>query len=53
MGVTHVLRDGTVLNDINGKVVRIKDAKQVYVLIEKINARENRVNERLGSIKKS
>lgn len=54
MAVTHVLRDGTVLNDISGKIVKVKDAKQVYVLIEKINERENRVDERLGgSIKKS
>ena len=53
MRVTHVLRDGTVLDDIRGKVVQIKDAKQVYVLIDKINERENRVDEKLGSIKKS
>lgn len=53
MAVKHVLKDGTVLNDISGKVVRVADAKQVYVLIEKINERENRVDEKLGSIEKS
>ena len=53
MAVKHVLKDGTVLNDISGKVVRVADAKQVYVLIEKISERENRVDEKLGSIEKS
>ena len=53
MRVTHVLRDGTVLDDISGKVVQIKDAKQVYVLIDKISERENRVDERWGSFNKS
>lgn len=53
MAVKHILKDGTVLNDISGKVVRIADAKQVYVLIDKINERGKRVDERLSSIKKS
>lgn len=53
MRVTHVLRDGTVLDDISGKVVQIKDAKQAYILIEKISERENRVDERWGSFNKS
>ena len=53
MKVTHVLRDGTVLDDISGKIVQIKDAKQVYLLIDKISERENGVKERLGSIEKS
>ena len=53
MTVKHVLKDGTVLNDISGKVVRIADAKQVYLLIDKISERENRVDEKLGSIEKS
>ena len=53
MRVTHVLRDGTVLDDISGKVVQIKDAKQVYILIDKISERENRVDERWGSFNKS
>ena len=53
MRVTHVLRDGTVLDDISGKVVQVKDAKQVYLLIDKISERENRVDERWGSFNKS
>lgn len=53
MTIKHVLKDGTVLGDISGKIVRTQDAKQVYLLIDKINERGKRVDERLGSIKKS
>ena len=53
MTIKHVLKDGTALDDISGKIVRTQDAKQVYVLIDKINERGKRVDERLGSIKKS
>ena len=35
--IKHILRDGTVLNDITGHVVKVEDAKTVYVLMDKIN----------------
>lgn len=35
--VIHVLRDGTVLKDITGHVVKIEDAKAIYALMDKIN----------------
>lgn len=35
--VIHILKDGTRPSDINGHVVRIKDAEPVYQLLNKIN----------------
>lgn len=37
MAVTHVLKDGTVLRDIKGHVVRMEDAKLVYAIMDKLN----------------
>lgn len=37
MAVTHVLKDGTVLKDINGHVVRIEDARVIYEILDRIN----------------
>ena len=39
--IKHILRDGTVLNDITGHVVKVEDAETVYTLIDKINERGN------------
>ena len=35
--VTHILKNGTVLKDITGHVVKIEDAKAIYALMDKIN----------------
>lgn len=35
--VKHVLKDGTNVNDITGHIVKMKDARSVYNLIESIN----------------
>ena len=35
--VKHILKDGTVLTDITGHVVKIEDAKAIYALMDKIN----------------
>ena len=35
--VTHVLKDGTVLNDIKGHLVKKEDVPTVYALINKMN----------------
>ena len=35
--VKHVMKDGTVLDDITGHVVRKKDVPSIYALIEEIN----------------
>ena len=36
--VIHVLRDGTILDDITGHVVQYEDAEPVYHLMQAINA---------------
>jgi hypothetical protein len=42
MKVTHVLRDGTELDDIQGHVVKKDDAEAVYSLMDVINQKEKR-----------
>lgn len=37
MGVIHILRDGSVVKDITGHVVRMEDARPLYDLIDRIN----------------
>ena len=38
--VRHILKDGTVLTDITGHVVKMEDAEAVYLLMDKMNERE-------------
>lgn len=33
MSVIHILRDGTRVNDITGRVVRVEDAEPLYRLV--------------------
>lgn len=40
--VLHVLKDGTVLHDIDGHVVKVNDARFIYSLIDKMNQRTTR-----------
>lgn len=35
--VIHILKDGSVVEDITGHVVRIEDARPLYDLIDSIN----------------
>lgn len=42
--VIHILRDGTRVDDIVGRVVKISDAEPVYGLMDEIN-REVKRNE--------
>lgn len=42
MAVIHVLKDGTVLKDITGHVVKEKDAPSVYALMEKMKGKGKR-----------
>lgn len=37
MAVIHILKDGSVVEDITGHVVRIEDAGPLYELIDRIN----------------
>lgn len=43
--VTHVLKDGTRLDDITGHVVRVQDAEVVYNLMIEINRRRKHETE--------
>ena len=42
MRVIHVLKDGSVVDDISGHVVRVEDAETLYRMIRKINAKSER-----------
>lgn len=43
--IAHVLKDGTVLEDITGHVIKQDDAPMVYQIIEQME-REEKENER-------
>lgn len=38
MRIIHILKDGSRLYDITGRVVKVEDVRRVYDVIEKINA---------------
>ena len=44
MAVIHILRDGSIVEDISGRVVKVEDAGPLYHLIESIN-RNRKTNE--------
>lgn len=46
MAVIHILKDGTRLDDITGHVVRMEDAEELYRLIDNINQKKKKVEER-------
>lgn len=46
--VTHVLKDGTVLDDITGHVVRYEDAKPLYDMMADINSRAQKAANKKG-----
>lgn len=37
MAVIHILKDGSVVKDITGHVVKLEDASPLYQLIHKLN----------------
>lgn len=37
MAVIHILKDGSIVKDITGHVVRVEDAGPLYQLIDSIN----------------
>lgn len=37
MSVIHILKNGSVLKDITGHIVKMDDVKSVYQLIDRIN----------------
>ena len=40
MAVIHILKDGSVVKDITGRIVRVSDARTLYDLINNINQKE-------------
>lgn len=38
--IKHILKDGTVLKDIRGHVVKMEDAKSIYSLMDKMNQKK-------------
>ena len=53
MAVVHILKDGSVVKDITGYVVRMGDAVPLYQLLDSINregSRRNVHNERLKKV---
>lgn len=40
MTIKHILKDGTVLKDIRGHVVKMEDAKSIYSLMDKMNQKK-------------
>ena len=44
MQVVHILKDGSLVEDITGHVVQVEDAEAVYRLIDSIN-RNRKTNE--------
>lgn len=46
MAVIHVLKDGTVLKDITGHVVKMEDVPSVYALIDQMNRKKGKKNVR-------
>lgn len=43
MSVIHILKDGSTVKDISGRVVGFKDAGAIYHLLHKINSGKNRM----------
>lgn len=37
MGVVHILKDGTIVKDITGHVVRVEDASALYEYMRSVN----------------
>jgi hypothetical protein len=40
MAVIHILKDGTIVKDITGKVVKMEDAPALYELMRKIKVKD-------------
>lgn len=45
MSVIHILKDGSVIKDITGHVVRVEDAGPLYQLIDSINRKGSKKKE--------
>ena len=48
MNVVHILKDGQVVNDISGHIVKMSDAQELYILIDLINEKGVNHNEAIN-----
>ena len=46
MSVVHILKDGSIVKDISGRVVRLEDAGAIYQLLHNINTGKTKVEKR-------
>lgn len=46
MAIRHILRDGTEVADVAGRVVRLNEFGTVYAVIQEINRKERKNEER-------
>lgn len=42
MSVIHILKDGSVVKDITGYVVKVKDAERLYQLLDNMKHKKRR-----------
>jgi hypothetical protein len=52
MRVIHILKDGSEVEDITGRVVKVDDAGTLYSLIREINRKSVKKNRKLSASKK-
>jgi hypothetical protein len=53
MRVIHILKDGSEVEDITGRVVKVDDAGTLYSLIREINRKSGKKNRKLSASKKA
>lgn len=49
MRVIHILKDGSEVEDITGRVVKMDDAGTLYSLIREINRKSGKKNRKLSA----
>jgi hypothetical protein len=42
MAIKHILKDGTVLDDISGHIVKMEDAELAYQIMDQLNEERGR-----------
>ena len=52
MSVIHILKDGTVLNDITGHVVKMEDAEPLYQFLNTLNRGNSNISKNQNTYEK-
>lgn len=50
MSVVHILKDGTIVKDITGHVVRVEDASALYEYIRSVNRKRHNKSNKKGDV---